>query len=87
MPGVSRRNLDKAGGLNFEGSENVFTNSRGTVRLGDRVLPHDGGIHIPFPPMVQSSKTVFCNGRGVVRKGDLARCGHPDTGSDNVFAG
>jgi hypothetical protein len=33
------------------------------------------------------STTVFANNIGVVRAGDAATCGHPATGSDNVFSG
>jgi uncharacterized Zn-binding protein involved in type VI secretion len=85
MPGVSRNNQDIAGGIAIEGSENVFVNGKGVVRIGDKVASHGLLSHRPTPPMVQGSKNVFVNGIGVVRAGDKARCNHIITGSSNVF--
>ena len=68
-----------------EGSPDVFTNSKKTVRIGDKTSCTD--------PATGGSSTVFVNGLGVHRKGD-ATGGHESwvpnassSGSDNVFAG
>ena len=37
MPGISRNGQDVAGGVAIEGSSNVSVNSKGVVRLGDKV--------------------------------------------------
>lgn len=84
MPGVARKDLDIAGGVAIEGSENVFINSLGAVRIGDKVASHGLSPHTPTPPMVEGSTNVFVNGIGVCRAGDEASCGHIITGSDNV---
>ena len=67
------------------GSNNVFTNSAKTVRIGDTTGCGD--------PATGGSGTVFANGIGVHRVGD-ATGGHGSwvpnssaSGSDNVFAG
>lgn len=89
MPGVSRKNVDSAGGIIFEGSDNVFVNGAGAVRIGDGVTPHPPGNspHVANPVMVEGSSTVFVNGIGVCRAGDAASCGHTASGSGNVNAG
>ena len=68
-----------------EGSDNVFTNGKKTVRIGDKT--HCGD------PATEGSSTVKVNGIGVHRKGD-ATGGHPSwvanassSGSANVIAG
>lgn len=85
MPGIARKNLDSAGGIAIEGSENVFANGKGVVRIGDKVASHGLPPHSPTPPMVQGSTNVFVNGKGVVRAGDKANCNHIITGSSNVY--
>ena len=86
MPGIARKNTDVAGGVAIEGSDNVFVNGNGAVRIGDKVASHGRSPHSPTPPMVQGSSNVFVNGIGVVRAGDSANCGHKmASGSDNVF--
>jgi len=87
MPGISRNGEDVAGGTAIEGSLNVSVNSKGVVRLGDKVASHGIPPHSPTPPMTQSSETVKVNGIGVVRAGDKASCGHSISGSSNVNAG
>lgn len=87
MPGVTRRGQDVAGGVLIGGSGNVFVNSKGAVRQGDLVAAHGRPPHAPSPIMVGKSSTVFVNGIGVCRQGDAASCGHPASGSGNVFAG
>ena len=67
------------------GSNNVFTNSAKTVRIGDTTGCGD--------PAVGGSSSVFVNSIGVHRKGD-GTGGHGSwvansaaTGSDNVISG
>lgn len=86
MPGVTRLAIDSAGAPLSSSSTNVFVNGAGAVRLGDSVTPHQSGVHLSSV-MVDKSSTVFVNGLGVCREGDAASCGHPATGSDNVYAG
>jgi len=87
MPGIARNGQDVAGGVAIEGSSNVNVNSKGVVRLGDKVASHGLPPHTPTPPMVTSSTSVKVNGFGVVKAGDSASCGHTISGSSNVNAG
>ena len=84
MPGVARKDLDVAGGIAIEGSQNVLVNGQGVVRIGDKVTSHGLPPHRPTPPMIEGSTNVFVNGIGVVRAGDKANCNHIITGSSNV---
>jgi uncharacterized Zn-binding protein involved in type VI secretion len=84
MPGVARKDLDVAGGIAIEGSDNVLVNGYGVVRIGDKVAGHGLPPHRPSPPMIEGSENVFVNGIGVVRAGDKANCNHIITGSLNV---
>ena len=84
MPGIARKNIDIAGGVAIEGSQNVFVNGEGVVRIGDKVASHGLSPHTPTPPMIEGSSNVFVNGIGVVRAGDKANCNHNITGSSNV---
>jgi uncharacterized Zn-binding protein involved in type VI secretion len=85
--GVSRNaGTDSAGGPLIQGSPDVFTNNDPTVRIGDAVAGHGRGAH-RGPQMAEGSKVVFANNKNVSRQGDTATCGHPATGSDNVYAG
>lgn len=86
MPGITRQGQDAAGGTNVAGSGNVFVNGTGAVRIGDAVAGHGPGPH-GGPVMTAGSGTVFVNGIPVCRAGDAASCGHPASGSGNVFAG
>lgn len=86
MPGITRKSLDSAGGVLIEGSSNVFVNNASAVRIGDAVQGHGEPPH-DSPVMATGSSTVFVNGIGVCKEGDLATCGHPSTGSSDVFAG
>tara|TARA_Y100001938_G_C7830755_1_gene301232 strand:- start:29 stop:295 length:267 start_codon:yes stop_codon:yes gene_type:complete len=87
MPGIARNGQDVAGGVAIQGSSNVNVNSKGVVRLGDKVASHGLPPHSPTPPMVTSSTSVKVNGFGVVKAGDSASCGHTISGSSNVNAG
>ena len=86
MPGVSRQGADTAGGTIAAGSSNVFVNGSPIARLGDAVAGHGRGSH-RSPTMAGSSSTVYANGILICREGDPATCGHPATGSGNVFSG
>ncbi len=85
--GVSRNaGKDSAGGALIQGSGNVFTNDKPTVRIGDSVAGHGRGAH-RGPTMARGSASVFTNNIKTVREGDTATCGHLATGSGDVFAG
>jgi len=86
MPGISRKDVDSAGGTLVGGSSDVFVNGSGAVRIGDAVAGHGLPPHAS-PTMAEGSSTVFVNGIGVCRAGDAATCGHTASGSSNVFAG
>lgn len=85
MSGVTRLGLDSAGGVLISGSNNVFMNSASAVRIGDVIQGHGDGEHAG-PVMATGSSTVFTNGIPQCKAGDSASCGHPSTGSSNVFA-
>jgi uncharacterized Zn-binding protein involved in type VI secretion len=85
MPGVARAGVDIAGSVIVKGSNNVFTNSAQTARIGDPVTGHGKAPH-SGPVMAQGSPNVFANNIPVCRAGDIATCGHPTSGSPNVFA-
>ena len=85
MPGIARKDEDSADGLAIEGSENVFVNGFGVVRIGDSIQGHGLPPHAS-PVMSEGSENVFVNGIGVCRAGDAASCGHNITGSPNVSA-
>lgn len=87
MPGVSRVNTDTAGGVIVGNhAPTVFVNNKPIVVKGAEVTDHGDSPH-DGPIMVGSSSTVFANKKKVCRKGDSATCGHPATGSSNVFSG
>jgi uncharacterized Zn-binding protein involved in type VI secretion len=87
MPGVTRKETDLAGANLIQGSPDVFVNNKAAVRKDDAVAGHIGLAPHDGPIMIQGSGTVFVNGKPLCRAGDIANCGHPATGSDNVFAG
>lgn len=73
-----------------EGSDNVFINSKGALRVGDAWGAHT----CPTIPETHTgsqsggSSSVFANGKALARVGDGVDCGSSvATGSDNVFAG
>lgn len=86
MSGVTRLGQDSASGLVITGSTDVFVNGTGAGRIGDAIEPHDDSPH-NGAVIVTGSSTVFVNGIPLARAGDSASCGHPLTGSDNVFSG
>ena len=88
MPGISRVGVDTAGGTIVGNlAPTVFVNGAPIVVKGADVEPHGLPPHSPQPVMVGHSATVFACGIPVRRQGDEASCGHPATGSGNVFAG
>lgn len=90
MPGASRVGVDSAGATIIgPGVPSVKVNGAPASVIGDAVVPHPPvpSPHSAGPTMVQGSSTVFIGGIGAVRVGDLASCGHPATGSNNVFFG
>lgn len=86
MPGVVRNSgQDVAGGALVEGSPNVFANNKPVVRIGDAVAGHGLSPH-SSPVMAEGSPNVITNNIQTCRAGDTATCGHPASGSGNVFA-
>ena len=72
------------------GSNNVFVNAIGSVRLGDimNVHPYPGPCCAPHAPALSSaSTTVFVNGQGRGRYNDYYSDHRRSSGSSNVFAG
>lgn len=85
--GVARdAGKDVAGGALIQGSDDVFTNDKPTVRIGDAVAGHGRGAHAS-PKLADGSPVVFANNKKVSREGDPATCGHVATGSGDVYAG
>lgn len=84
MRGAARMGKDIAGGKILTGSPNVITNNAQQARLGDAVQGHGTGEH-GGPVMATGSPDVIVNGQPACRLGDLATCGHPTTGSPDVF--
>lgn len=85
MPGISRNTgQDVAGGAIVAGSPNVFANNKKVARIGDAVAGHGPGSH-GGPVMATGSGNVITNNIPTCRAGDVATCGHPSTGSGNVF--
>ena len=73
-----------------EGSDDVFVNDIGAVRLGDamKTHPYPGPCCVPHAPSLSSaSTTVFVNGQGMGRLGDDYSAHYISSGSSNVYAG
>ena len=85
MPGIARDNgEDVAGGADITGSNNVFANNKPVVRVGDLIAAHGLPPH-NAPVMISGSDTVFTNNKQTCKDGDIASCGHPTSGSGDVF--
>lgn len=85
MPGIARdAGADSAGGAIIKGSPNVFANNKPVARVGDQVAGHGRAPH-SGPVMSSGSGNVLTNNIATCRAGDTATCGHPATGSGNVF--
>ena len=85
MPGIARTGVDVAGGVISSGSGNVFADNSPVARIGDSIVGHGRGPHAA-PVLISGSGNVFANGIPVSRAGDSATCGHPSSGSGDVFA-
>lgn len=105
MPAVSRKNgVDKIRTshpctpitVTREGSDDVFVNNIGVVRLGDKEKPHTYGPSyskgrpqcnvLHALPLTKASPNVFANNRPIGRIGDRYVGETLITGSPNVFA-
>jgi len=87
MPGVTRINLDTAGGAVLQGPNfTVFVNGSPAATLNCPVAGHGKSPH-SGARIVTSSGTVRAQNVPICRSGDMASCGHSATGSGNVFAG
>lgn len=87
MPGITRNaGTDVAGGPIITGSPTVYANEKPVVRVGDIVGQHGRPPHARAT-MATGSTSVFANNKKVCKEGDIASCGHPATGSSNVFVG
>lgn len=95
MPAVTRlgdldTGHDACSGTPLNGaSGDVFTNGKGTGRVGDPYVAHGCVVHPPHVGHIASgSGTVYVNGIKVGRIGDPVDCGGSVAqGSGNVFAG
>ncbi len=85
MPGASRKGLDRAGGTIVSGSPDTFINGAPAARVGDKVAPHSRRGSHRAAILAKGSPDVFVNGQPLVREGDAASCGHPASGSSDVF--
>lgn len=86
MPGICR-DSDTAGGDLIPSQLNVFANGELVIIDGDGVAGHGPSPHIP-QTIIAGSNRVFVAGKAVCNAGDKAAiCGHPATGSPNVFVG
>jgi len=72
-----------------KGSDNVFAENVGVVRVGDTVELHDLPGCIPHaPPLAVGSGTVFANGKPIGRKDDTYAGGEKIlSGAGTVIAG
>lgn len=88
MSGICRVGVDSAGGIILGVNQNgtVFANGSLVSVDKDRVQGYGVGEHAG-PVMVANSKNVFVNGIAVCKETNQATCGHPASGSINVFVG
>lgn len=72
-----------------KGSDDVFAEGTGVVRVGDAVQIHDLPGCVPHaPPLAKGSSTVFANGKPIGRKGDTYAGGEKIlSGAGSVIAG
>ena len=88
MKGICRLGKDSAGGVivgsNQDGT--VFANGDLVSVDADSVEGHGPAPH-SAPVMIAGSNNVFVNGIAVCNEGDLATCGHPASGSEDVIVG
>ena len=87
MPGVSRINVDSAGGTIVGNlAPTVKVNNQPVAVEGAAVVGHGRGPHAG-PVMSGHSGTVKANNIPICRQGDAATCGDTATGSSDVLAG
>lgn len=85
MPGVSRDN-DTAGGDLIPSQSTVFANDEEVIVDNDDVAGHGPGVHsAPTIPASGVNPNVYVDNKLAIVKGDPATCGHPSTGSGNVW--
>lgn len=93
MPKAAKNNVDNVNGGTQRHGPQGSTYVEGQLWC---VIGWKGDSHPPCPipvihckdvwVMVQGSPNVYIEGIKVCRAGDLASCGHPTTGSPNVYA-
>ena len=85
MSGVCRVGLDTAGGtiVGMLQDGTVFANGKNISVDSDPVQGHGSGAHAG--PVMIASSTVYINGKMVCKQGNLATCGHPASGSSDVY--
>ena len=87
MTGISRVNVDIAGGLITEAkAPSVYAEGSNVTCLGAAIASHGTGAH-SAPTMAEASSTVFAEGIAISRAGDAATCAHTTSGSSTVFVG
>ena len=87
MPGISRVNVDTAGGtITGNLAPTVFVQGSPIAVFGAAVASHGLSPH-DNPTMSGSSSTVRANNILVCRAGDAATCAHTASGSSTVNAG
>lgn len=81
MPGIARKTVDTAGGIQLAGGQTfVRVEGNDVVLLGDPVQGHGPAPHAA-PVMAEGSAFVRISGIPVCRAGHAATCGHTSTGS------
>lgn len=88
MGGICRVGVDSAAGVILGVNQNgtVFANGSLVSVDKDKVQGHGPGAHAG-PVMIANTKNVYVNGIAVCKEGNTATCGHPASGSNNVFVG
>lgn len=84
MPGVSRDN-DTAGGDLIPSQNTVYANNEEVIIDNDDVAGHGPGEHAGPTLPASINSTVYVTNKLATVQGDPATCGHPATGSSNVF--
>ena len=90
MSGICRVGVDSAGGVILGVNQNgtVFANGALVSVDRDSVAPHPPvPPHNTGPVMIANTKNVYVNGIAICKEGNTATCGHPASGSNNVFVG
>lgn len=81
MPGIARKDIDTAGGIQLGGGQGfVRIEGHEWILLGDPIQGHGVPPH-DAPVMAEGSPFVRIGGVPVCRAGHAATCGHVSTGS------